>query len=138
MNEARRARANARRRDWIASAHRLEESPAAQAGSASERVVSVWQITLDTWALSGRSLPDYKRSEMPIQRRQLCEGRPSGHKKIKSPTRSTSNSAHLQPSPFFAPTERTARSPTQFTRRPAESSALVADFVSSALCLFPQ
>ncbi|MFT6395729.1 MAG: hypothetical protein ACJAYU_000471 [Bradymonadia bacterium] len=74
MNEARQARAAARRQDWTASAHRLEESPAAQAGTASERVASVWQITLDTWALSGRSLPDYDRSDMLVQRRPLCDG----------------------------------------------------------------
>jgi hypothetical protein len=27
----------------------------------------VWEITVDTWELSGRPLPDYSRAEMPLR-----------------------------------------------------------------------
>lgn len=29
------------------------------------RIAMVWQITLDVWASSGRSLPSYTRAEIP-------------------------------------------------------------------------
>ena len=73
MNDARRTRAAARR-DWPVSAHQLEESQPAHVEGASARVASVWRITLDTWALSGRSLPEYERAEMLVQIRQLIDG----------------------------------------------------------------
>jgi hypothetical protein len=27
----------------------------------------VWQVTLDAWALAGRTIPDYPRNEAPVR-----------------------------------------------------------------------
>ena len=66
MNDARRARAE-RRRTWVISAHLLDEERAPRIADPSARVAAVWRITLDTWVLSGRSLPEYERAETPVR-----------------------------------------------------------------------
>lgn len=40
---------------------------AGTAGTAEERLAMVWQITLDTWTLSGRPMPTYSRHDTPIR-----------------------------------------------------------------------
>lgn len=35
----------------------------------SERVAMVWPLTLDAWALAGREMPAYSRTETPVARR---------------------------------------------------------------------
>ncbi len=35
--------------------------------TAAERVEMVWQVTLDAWALAGRTIPDYPRNEAPVR-----------------------------------------------------------------------
>jgi hypothetical protein len=50
---------------------RLDESTPAHADTAVARLLSVWRITLDTWSLSGRSLPDYERADAPTRWRRL-------------------------------------------------------------------
>ena len=66
MNDARRARAEARR-SWAIRVLPLGKERAPHIDGASARVISMWRITLDTWALSGRPLPEYERSEMPVR-----------------------------------------------------------------------
>ncbi len=64
MNERARARSQ-----WPGKVLRLEDEDGgalAPAGtSPAELVASVWSLTLDAWALSGRPLPTYTRAEMP-------------------------------------------------------------------------
>lgn len=40
----------------------LEGSP-----STAERLAIVWQLTVESWALAGRPLPEYGRKDMPIR-----------------------------------------------------------------------
>ncbi len=63
-DERRRARAA-----WAVRKFRLGEEPADDfAGtSVEERVVMVWQLTLDAWAAAAREIPTYRRSEMPVR-----------------------------------------------------------------------
>jgi hypothetical protein len=68
-DDARRARALARA-SWPVKAIALRdegiEGPVSlDPRSVSARVASVWSLTLDAWASSGRPLPTYSRSETP-------------------------------------------------------------------------
>ena len=57
----REARAERRRQTWTGGPGEQEQP----ATTASERLAAVWQVSCDAWALSGRSMPDYRREEMP-------------------------------------------------------------------------
>ncbi|MCB9656159.1 MAG: hypothetical protein R3B40_31925 [Polyangiales bacterium] len=65
-DDARRARAAARSSIPIRRVDLVDEaSPDLSHLSASERVAMVWELTLDAWASSGESIPDYARAETP-------------------------------------------------------------------------
>ena len=66
--QARAARAAARR-NWPIRVYKLGEEPPADLSSLTtgERLEMMWQISLDTWELTGKPLPTYQRSEMPIR-----------------------------------------------------------------------
>lgn len=54
-----------------------EDSPAAPAGaSPSECFAMVWPLTLDAWAMTGRPLPTYLRTNIPGRLVRLATGRP--------------------------------------------------------------
>lgn len=75
MTEPSRQRADARR-DWPARVHRLGEAPAenlSDSTTAAERLGMMWQLAQDAWAMAGREIPSYPRSEMPIRIRRLGE-----------------------------------------------------------------
>jgi hypothetical protein len=60
----------AARKNWPIRACRLGEEPPEDlraTTTAGERAEMVWQITLDAWALAGRTLPDYPRDEAPVR-----------------------------------------------------------------------
>jgi hypothetical protein len=63
---ARRAR---RQRDWSVSIQPLgaeSSDDLTDCTSAEERVALVWTLTERMWELTGRPLPTYRRSEMPV------------------------------------------------------------------------
>lgn len=65
----RRSRA-AGRRDWPVSIHRLGEEPGDDLSATTtpeERLAMVWPLTLEAWRLTGRELPSYERSAMPVR-----------------------------------------------------------------------
>lgn len=58
----------AARAHWPGAKARLgseDESAAPHGATPSECVAMVWQLTLDAWAMSGRTIPQYSRAEMP-------------------------------------------------------------------------
>lgn len=60
----------ASRKNWPIRVYRLGEEPPDNllaTTTAAERVEMVWQVTLDAWALAGRTLPDYPRNEAPVR-----------------------------------------------------------------------
>jgi hypothetical protein len=62
------------RRHWPVRKYRLGDEPGDDLSStttAEERVAMVWELTQRAWALSGRPIPDYERSEMPVHVRRL-------------------------------------------------------------------
>ena len=71
------------RRAWPVRAFRLGNEPnedLSASTTAVERLEMIWPLTVDAWALSGRTIPDYARHEAPIRvihgyvRRQAGEG----------------------------------------------------------------
>ena len=72
-DDAQAARAAARR-SWPGRVGRLEDAEEADAppgSSPGERIAMVWRLTLDAWAMAGRTIPDYPRSEAPGGLRRL-------------------------------------------------------------------
>lgn len=71
MNELQEERAKLRRANpsrWPVRRYRLGEEPIADPldqRSATERVAAMWPLAVSIWTLSGRSLPEYERSQMP-------------------------------------------------------------------------
>lgn len=66
-DEQRAARAAARG-SWPVRRCVLGEEPAEELTATttpSERLIMVWGLTLDAWALSGKPMPDYSREEAP-------------------------------------------------------------------------
>jgi hypothetical protein len=57
----------AARSSWPIVRHALgEDTPdVVDAGTPSERIAMVHQLTLDAWAMAGQPIPDYPRSEAP-------------------------------------------------------------------------
>jgi hypothetical protein len=58
----------AARKSWPIRAYRLGAEPEDDltvTTTAAQRLAMMWPLTLDTWALSGRTIPDYPRSEAP-------------------------------------------------------------------------
>ena len=74
MTDSPRERRARERRDWPVRKVRLGQEPPddlCSTTTAAERLAMVWQLTLDAWAMAGREIPDYLRSEMPIHVRRL-------------------------------------------------------------------
>ena len=56
----------------------LQEQPGDDLGAtttAEERVAMIWRLTLDAWAMAGRSIPQYQRDQAPIRIVTLAEHR---------------------------------------------------------------
>lgn len=66
-DDARQARAAARR-NWPIRKFRLGQEPSEDltgTTTAGERIAMVWRLSLDAWAMTGRSLPVYRRDQIP-------------------------------------------------------------------------
>jgi hypothetical protein len=60
------------RGSWPVRVYRLGEAPGddlSRETTATERLAMMWSLTLEAWALAGRPLPTYARSETPLTRR---------------------------------------------------------------------
>ena len=57
------------RREWPIRVYRLEDEPPSLSATTTpeERLMMMWTIARDAWSLSGRTLPTYSRSEIPIR-----------------------------------------------------------------------
>jgi hypothetical protein len=67
-------RARADRSRWPVRRFRLGAEPRddlRSTTSAQERLALMWPLALEAWALVGRAVPDYPRSEAPISTRPL-------------------------------------------------------------------
>ena len=67
MDDARNRR-SLERAKWPGGLTTLEEQTDAAVishGSPGDRVAMLWRLSLDAWAMSGRSMPTYERAEMP-------------------------------------------------------------------------
>ncbi len=76
-DEERRARA-AHRGSWPIRRYALGMEPGDNLSATTtpeERLAMVWTLTIDAWAMMGRELPSYARSEMPG--RVIRGGRPT-------------------------------------------------------------
>lgn len=64
----------ARRSQWPVARYALGREPGTNLSAfttAAERLEMMWPLALDAWKLTGRPLPDYARSAMPVKRRRL-------------------------------------------------------------------
>jgi hypothetical protein len=60
----------AARRSWPIRRFRLGEEPQENllaTTTAAERIAMIWPMTVAAWALTGRQIPDYPRSEAPVR-----------------------------------------------------------------------
>ncbi|MDX2171269.1 MAG: hypothetical protein SF182_29640 [Deltaproteobacteria bacterium] len=58
------------RSDWPIRRYRLGEEPPDDLGeltTASQRVAMMWRLAGEGWQLAGRTLPSYRRSEIPLR-----------------------------------------------------------------------
>jgi hypothetical protein len=68
--EEERAARRAARASWPIRVYRLGNEPGDDLSStttAEERLAMVWSLTLEAWAVAGKPLPSYSRSETPIR-----------------------------------------------------------------------
>ncbi len=61
------ARAARRRQAMTIRICRQAVEPHAIQGTPADRLAAMWSVALDAWTLSGKQLPDYARSEIPIR-----------------------------------------------------------------------
>jgi hypothetical protein len=69
----------ASRRSWPVRLVALGSEPRNQldrSTTAEERLAMVWTLTLEAWALSGRSIPAYPRAASPVRLCPLARRRP--------------------------------------------------------------
>jgi hypothetical protein len=67
----------AARGDWPVVKTTLSEQDNAAHGIAPEAALAMmWQLALDAWAMTGKSLPDYTRAEAPVRCFRLGKGGP--------------------------------------------------------------
>jgi hypothetical protein len=60
----------AARGNWPIRVYRLGEEPEDDLGATTtpeERLAMLWELSLDTWTLAGRPLPEYSRAETPVR-----------------------------------------------------------------------
>lgn len=58
------------RRAWPVRAFPLGSEPgeiSTEGTTAAERVQMIWPLTVETWSLSGRPIPDYPREQTPVR-----------------------------------------------------------------------
>ena len=66
-NEARERRRRARQA-WPIRRYNLGEEPSedlSETTTAAERLAMIWPLTVLSWRLAGRDIPEYKREDMP-------------------------------------------------------------------------
>ena len=62
------------RRTWPVARFKLGQEPGddlSATTTAEQRLEMVWALTLEAWALAGRALPAYERSQAPVRRTSL-------------------------------------------------------------------
>lgn len=67
LDAAERAR---RRRDWPIRSYTLGSEPGddlSATTTAEERLAMMWPLALEAWALTGKPMPEYSRSTMPVR-----------------------------------------------------------------------
>lgn len=65
------------RATWPIRKFRLGEEPAADlraSTTAEERLMMMWTLACDAWAVAGRPIPDYERGNAPIRVVRRAEG----------------------------------------------------------------
>lgn len=78
MGEASDARSSRRqaRSAWPIRAYQLGDEPSADlrgSTTPSERLAMMWELARQSWSLSGRPFPEYRRSEIPGRIARLAE-----------------------------------------------------------------
>lgn len=58
-------RAAKRRATWSLAVHSLADAPPSERVSPEVALASIWRLSCEVWALSGRPWPDYTRAAMP-------------------------------------------------------------------------
>ena len=58
-------RAARRRETWSLSVHTLADAPPSQRTSPEVALASIWRLSCEAWAMSGRPWQDYTRANMP-------------------------------------------------------------------------
>jgi hypothetical protein len=61
----------AARRTWPVRTFPLGAEPSedlSRTSTAAERLAMMWPLALEAWSLTGRPLPEYRRSEAPVRR----------------------------------------------------------------------
>jgi hypothetical protein len=58
---------------WPVRVCRLGEEPAADETTASERLAMMWELVVQSWAMAGRTIPDYERRNTPVRVVPLAE-----------------------------------------------------------------
>jgi hypothetical protein len=56
---------------WPVRKYRLGEEPSedlSESTTPAQRLEMMWPLALEAWSLTGKPLPDYTRSEIPIRR----------------------------------------------------------------------
>jgi hypothetical protein len=62
------------RQSWPIRKFRLGSEPGPDLSAITtpeQRLEMVWPLTLEAWALTGRPIPKYSRSEIPVRKRPL-------------------------------------------------------------------
>jgi hypothetical protein len=66
------------RQDWPIEVRPLaapEADDLSRLTTPEERIAMIWPLTLEGWALSGRQIPDYSRSQTPVSFRSSALAR---------------------------------------------------------------
>ena len=66
----------ASRAGWPVSRHVLGQGPGpnlSASTTAEERLEMMWPLALEAWRLTGKPVPNYVRSTMPVERRRLVD-----------------------------------------------------------------
>jgi hypothetical protein len=58
-------RAAKRRATWSLAVHSLADAPPSERASPDVALASIWRLSCEVWALSGRPWPNYTRANMP-------------------------------------------------------------------------
>ena len=52
---------------WPVRVCRLGDEPRADESTASDRLAMMWELVVQSWAMAGRTIPDYERRDAPVR-----------------------------------------------------------------------